>query len=73
MSRCVRAGLRANGIQKFRCSACKKYQQKEYQKRAYHLDTNNRISQLLVEGVGIRSIARILKITYRLISVYGVA
>lgn len=62
-ARCVKAGVRRGCVQKFRCKACKKYQQQFYCKRAYELDINSRIAQLLIEGISMRGIARVLKIS----------
>ena len=63
IGRCVKAGVRRNGVQKFRCRGCRKYQQREYQHNAYTLSTDKSIVQLLIEGVGIRGIARVLRIS----------
>src|SRR5688572_26514611 len=60
---CVKAGVRSTGVQKYRCRSCKKYQQKEYSNRAYSLTINRQIGQLVTEGIGIRGIARILRIS----------
>ena len=60
---CVKAGVRRSGVQKYCCRECKKYQQKEYRNSAYALSINKSIVQLLIEGVGIRGIARVLKIS----------
>jgi IS1 family transposase len=54
--------LQASGIQKFFCKRCKKYQQARYKRRGWLAKVNNQISRLLVEGMGIRSIPRILRI-----------
>jgi insertion element IS1 protein InsB len=59
---CVKAGFQRNSKQKYRCKACRKYQQVVYDNKAYELTTNQSIVTLLVEGMGIRSIARVLKI-----------
>ncbi len=58
-----KAGNQKNGTQKYYCKHCRKYQQKTYQYRAYNLDVNHRIESYVQEGVGIRSIARILEIS----------
>ncbi|MBS1978684.1 MAG: IS1 family transposase [Bacteroidetes bacterium] len=60
---CLKAGRRKNGTQKFRCQGCKKYQQQTYKYQACYKTTNQSITQLLIEGLGIRSIARVLKIS----------
>lgn len=60
---CVKAGLRKNGMQKYFCKGCHRYQQLTYRSNACHTETTSDIRKLLVEGVGIRSIARILQIS----------
>jgi insertion element IS1 protein InsB len=64
-SYCVKAGVRNTGVQKFQCYSCKKYQQQTYQKNAYRSEINQNIIHLLVEGVGIRGIARVLRIAIK--------
>jgi IS1 family transposase/DNA-binding CsgD family transcriptional regulator len=59
----VKAGKRKPEIQTYRCRSCKKYQQNHYKNLAYHKDTNQSVARLLIEGIGIRGIARILKIS----------
>jgi len=59
----VKAGQRKNGVQKYQCKSCKKYQQKEYQYKAYENNINQNVVHLLVEGIGIRGIARVLRIS----------
>ncbi|MBS1543399.1 MAG: transposase, partial [Bacteroidetes bacterium] len=60
---CLKAGRRKNGTQKFKCQGCKKYQQQTYKYLACYKTTNQSITRLLIEGLGIRSIARVLKIS----------
>ena len=64
---CVKAGLQHSGVQKFYCKACKKYQQAVYKSEAYHPQTNSRIVILLKEGIGLRSMARVLRISLKTI------
>lgn len=59
---CQKAGRQVNGAQKYYCRGCKKYQQSTYRNRAWEGETDQRISDLVCEGVGIRGIARVLKI-----------
>ncbi|MBS1509121.1 MAG: IS1 family transposase [Bacteroidetes bacterium] len=59
----VKAGQRKDGTQKYQCKGCKKYQQKEYQYRACEYSVSQKVASLLVEGVGIRGIARVLGIS----------
>lgn len=60
---CLKAGRHKSGIQKFRCKGCKKYQQQVYKYQACYKDINQSITRLLIEGLGIRSIARVLRIS----------
>jgi insertion element IS1 protein InsB len=60
---CVKAGKRKMEIQTYRCQSCKKYQQDKYVKGAYQMETNQRVVNLLVEGISIRGIARVLRIS----------
>ena len=59
---CRRAGRQKSGIQRYYCMICKKYQQKEYSYRACSGSSNETIGSLVCESVGIRGIARVLKI-----------
>ncbi|MBX2966466.1 MAG: IS1 family transposase [Cyclobacteriaceae bacterium] len=65
--RCIKAGFQKNGVQKFYCKACKKYQQAVYTSEAYHPQSNYRIAALLREGIGLRSMARVLRISLKTI------
>lgn len=60
---CVKAGKNNNGKQKYYCSTCKKYQQKEYQYQAYKITTDERIILYIKNSCGIRSIGRLLNIS----------
>lgn len=57
---CIRKG-KVNGIQKYRCKLCLKYQQCFYRYDSYKI-TNQQIIMLTKEGCGIRSTSRILSI-----------
>jgi len=59
----VKNGKSRNGTQRYYCKVCKKYCQSSYRYRACAKDTNNKIATLLKESCGVRSIARILKIS----------
>lgn len=61
--RSVKNGITKTGIQRFRCKACGKQFQEKYKNNAYAKNTNTQIVQLTKEGVGIRSIARLLNIS----------
>lgn len=65
--RCVKAGKQRSGVQKFYCKTCKRYQQASYTSEAYHLHSNDRIVALMREGMGVRSIARVLRISLKTI------
>jgi insertion element IS1 protein InsB len=59
---CIRKGMR-DGIQMFRCKTCARYQRDEYRYKAHEPGTDDRIALYVREGVGIRSTARIMKIS----------
>ena len=60
---CIRKGFQKNGIQKYYCSSCKKYQQKEYSYFACYSQTNQDIVSLIKASCGIRDISRVLSIS----------
>lgn len=60
---CIKKGFQKNGVQKFLCKKCLKWQQEKYQYKAYDESTNKNIVILLKESCGIRSISRILNIS----------
>jgi len=62
-SACSRAGHSRSGIQRYHCRDCKRYQQGNYVQHARSTDINGSIAELLTEGLAIRGIARILKIS----------
>jgi transposase-like protein len=59
---CQKADRQKNGVQKYYCQHCKKYQQKKYQYRVYNKGVAEMIPRLLCNSVGIRGIARVLQI-----------
>lgn len=60
---CIRYGKQSNGEQRYRCKQCRRMQQASYTKYAYgNLHLQSWIINLVKEGCGIRSIARLLKI-----------
>ena len=61
--KCQKAGRQFNGRQRVFCKVCKKYQQVIYKYRACRSSTVSTISNLICESVGIRGIARVLKIS----------
>ncbi len=60
---CKRAGRQKNGLQRYYCRICKKYQQKEYIYPACAGNINPMMRLLIVESVGIRGISRVLRIS----------
>jgi insertion element IS1 protein InsB len=60
---CQKAGKQKNGVQKLCCRRCKKYQQSVYRNRAWDKGTKPLICKMICEGVSVRGIARILKIS----------
>ncbi|MBB4799971.1 IS1 family transposase [Flavobacterium nitrogenifigens] len=59
----IKNGFQSNGNQRYKCCVCKKRQQVEYSYNAYKKDINQEIVLFTREGLGIRSTARILKIS----------
>ncbi|MEQ9263102.1 MAG: IS1 family transposase [Owenweeksia sp.] len=59
----IKNGTQPNGKQRYLCKDCKKSFQIKYQNKAYEHRINQEISSYLKEGVGIRSISRILEIS----------
>lgn len=62
-NQCKKDGFQKNGTQRYQCRICHKKQQASYAYNAYNPATNNSITTFIKEGVGIRSIARILEIS----------
>lgn len=60
---CIRNGYQNNGKQRFKCKNCHKKQQDDYSYQAYIPELNQEISRHIKEGVGIRGIARLFKIS----------
>jgi IS1 family transposase len=60
--KCQKTGKQKNGTQKLYCKVCKKYQQFDYRYQVYRESILRLIPQLVCESVGIRGIARILRI-----------
>src|SRR6185437_4642 len=58
---CVKAGKQKNGAQKWYCKKCGKYQQATYNYKSYKV-TDIKLCQYVSEGLGIRSISRLLSI-----------
>ena len=61
--KCIKNGFQINGSQRYKCTICRKGQQKEYNYNAYKSTINQSIIEFTKEGLGIRSTARILKIS----------
>ena len=59
----IKYGKTKLGNQRFICKLCNKTRVENYIYRAYELDTNKNIIQFTKEGLGIRSTARILRIS----------
>lgn len=60
---CIKNGYSKSGKQRFRCSSCGKSYLSLYTHNAYKHGVNCFIQEYLKEGCGIRSIARLLKIS----------
>lgn len=61
--KCTKNGFQSNGNQRYKCCVCQKRQQSGYGYNAYKRNLNQNIIELTKEGLGIRSTARILKIS----------
>lgn len=61
--KCNKNGFQANGIQRYKCKVCKKKQQLNYNYNACQIDVDRQIVLFTKEGLGIRSTARVLKIS----------
>jgi insertion element IS1 protein InsB len=61
--KCIKNGFQNKGNQRYKCSVCKQRQQITYFYNAYKPGIDKNIVVLTKEGVGIRSTARILKIS----------
>ncbi|WP_029904688.1 IS1 family transposase [Prevotella sp. 10(H)] len=61
--KCKKDGFQRNGCQRYKCKECKKKQQKAYKYHAYNPQINSTIITYTKEGIGIRSAARLLKIS----------
>jgi insertion element IS1 protein InsB len=59
---CQKWGRQGNGRQRFYCKGCKKCQQEKYEYQACAQDITIMIPRLVCNSVGIRGIARVLKI-----------
>jgi insertion element IS1 protein InsB len=60
-SACIKKGKQNNGIQKYLCKCCGKYQQDTYSKWSW-LTTDTEVKTLVKECCGIRSMMRVLDI-----------
>ena len=74
--KCIKNGLQSNGNQRYKCCICQKRQQIDYSYNACKRDINQEIMLFTKEGLGIRSTARILKISAttllkRIVSIAG--
>ena len=59
----VKSGKNCNGKQRYQCKYCHKRFITDYIYKAYLPDTDSKIIQLIKEGLGIRSTARVLGIS----------
>ncbi len=58
-NRCIKKGVR-NSTQRYQCKNCSKYQLKDYKYKLFEINDEKNIISLNAEGVGIRSISRVL-------------
>ncbi|WKL48420.1 IS1-like element transposase [Flavobacterium pectinovorum] len=61
--KCIKNGFQSNGNQRYKCRVCQKRQQSDYTYNACKRSINQEIILFTKEGLGIRSTARILKIS----------
>ncbi|OXG07841.1 IS1 family transposase [Flavobacterium araucananum] len=61
--KCIKNGFQSNGNQRYKCCVCQKRQQSDYGYNAYKSNINQNIILFTKEGLGIRSTARLLKIS----------
>nr|WP_317192639.1 IS1 family transposase [Flavobacterium geliluteum] len=59
----IKNGFQSNGNQRYKCRVCQKRQQSGYGYNAYKRNINQNIILFTKEGLGIRSTARLLKIS----------
>lgn len=59
----VRNGKSKTGVQRYYCRGCKKYKQESYRYKACSEGVTKKVVTLTCEGCGIRSIARVLRIS----------
>lgn len=62
-SKFIKFGKTKNGKQRFQCTSCRKTTVLNYFYQAYRQNINTKIVRLTKEGMGIRSIARFLRIS----------
>lgn len=60
---CNKAGFQRNGIQKYRCKVCERYQQAVYAFKDTVAHFQDQIVKLYKEGVGVRGMARLLHVS----------
>ncbi|AWG24523.1 IS1 family transposase [Flavobacterium kingsejongi] len=61
--KCIKNGFQSNGNKRYKCCVCQKRQQSDYMYNACKRSINQEIILFTKEGLGIRSTARILKIS----------
>ena len=59
----IRYGKTGYGKQRYQCKKCKKTFIKDYSYQAYKADINSRITTYVKEGLGIRSISRVIGVS----------
>jgi|SRR6218665_295163 len=61
--KCIRKGFTRNRIQRYYCKSCNKFQQFGYSYQACLSGQSERVILLYLEGLGIRSLSRVLQIS----------
>lgn len=60
---CLRKGKSCEGVQKYQCKFCKKYQREEYKRKAWKPGIAGMIQKMTKRGCGVRAISFILEIS----------
>ncbi len=61
---CVKIGKQKNGTQKYRCKACKKYQQKEYRYQAKVKIKRDLIAGMITNNMSFNAISEVLAMSF---------
>lgn len=62
--KCRKKGYQSNGLQKFQCKGCGKYQQEAYSYKAYDKTLDSTLTKMVKRAGGIRDISYVLEISH---------